>query len=65
MEVKEENDIEKSKTYQLYGNEEHTGEDDKEDRISSTNEGETGDEGKCLKCNSFAPHFRNNQHLYS
>lgn len=63
MEVKEEDEEEQSESHQQYGNEEHPEEEEKEPRSSSTNEGETGDKGEGLKCNSHKPHFADNQRL--
>lgn len=57
IEVKEEDEEEGSESLQQYRNEEHAGEEEQEARSSSTNEGEAGDEGECLKCNSHVPHF--------
>lgn len=48
MEVKEEDEKEEREALQQYVNEEHTGAEEQEPRSSSTNEGETGDEGECV-----------------
>lgn len=63
MEVKEEDKEEESKTHQQYSHDEHTGKEKQEARNSSTNEGESGHEGKCLKCNRYVTNFCDNWSL--